>query len=284
MIASIACRRTPAVVCAVTLVALLAIYSGRSFAVSPSHETPALVELAAVRFPNLTRAERAMLEYADRSNLVRGQFAVAGTSNNQDDPSNDPGNADKWPHDRDIRAGLIRWLFVEPAAASQVDPSGVRVMGANIIDSLNLAGVRQSFGLMVRKSKIREPIDLSGADLRFLGLGGSRTREVFAPGIKLTEGVIRKIISDGGQGPHMLRAFASRVFRANTVQSCRSRFTHPLGVKSPHRQPSPLPCRSFQRGGRAPCAPARLDRTGMNGDRNRRFRFGSDADSGSTDR
>jgi hypothetical protein len=188
VIASIVRRRTPAVLGAATLVTLLAICSGRSLAVSLSRETPALIELAAARFPNLTQAERAMLEYADRSNLVRGQFAVAGTSNNPDDPSNDPGSADKWPHDRDIRAGLIRWLFVEPAAASQVDPSGVRVMGANIVDSLNLASVQQSFGLTIWKSKIHEPIDLTGAALGFLDLSGSRTREVFAPGIKLPEG------------------------------------------------------------------------------------------------
>ena len=147
-----------------------------------------MVGLAAGQFPNLTRAEREMLQYADRSNLVRGNFAVAGTSANPDDPSNDPAKADKWPHDRDIRAELIRWLFVEPAAASQVDPIGVRVMGANVIDSLNLELVHQSFGLALERSRIREPMDLGGADIEFLDLNGSHTREVFAAGVRLPQG------------------------------------------------------------------------------------------------
>jgi len=55
-------------------------------------------------------------------------------------------------------------------------------------------------------------------------------------------------------------------------------------VKSPHRQPSPLPCRSFQGGGRGPSAPAQLGRAGKKKDRNRRSRFGSGADSDSTGR
>jgi hypothetical protein len=39
-----------------------------------------LVNLAAKRFPALTRAERALLDYADVSNGERGEFAVAGIS------------------------------------------------------------------------------------------------------------------------------------------------------------------------------------------------------------
>jgi hypothetical protein len=39
-----------------------------------------LVKLAGAKFPNLTHAERALLEYADRTNLQRGNFAVAGAT------------------------------------------------------------------------------------------------------------------------------------------------------------------------------------------------------------
>jgi hypothetical protein len=148
-----------------------------------------LVKLAGAKFPDLTHAERAHLEYADRTNLRRGNYAVAGTSDNPNDPSNDPSKADKWPRDREIRAGLIRWLFVDPAAASQVDPSGVRVMGVRIINQLNLENVRQTFGLAIERSQILEAMDFSGADLDFLDLNGSHVRgEILAPAIRLRGG------------------------------------------------------------------------------------------------
>jgi len=92
-----------------------------------------LVNLAAARFPNLTRAERALLNYADVSNGERGEFAVGGLSAIPLNPSNDPSGAAEWSHDRDIRAGLIRWLAVDHDASARIDPTGVRVLGARIV-------------------------------------------------------------------------------------------------------------------------------------------------------
>ena len=43
-------------------------------------ESARLIDLAAARFPNLTRAERVMLEFAQAGNVDREPFAVAGTS------------------------------------------------------------------------------------------------------------------------------------------------------------------------------------------------------------
>ena len=61
------------------------------------------------------------------------------------------------------------------------------------------------------------------------------------------------------------------------------RATPPVGgVKSPHRQPSSPRCRSFL-GDQESCAPVQLG-AGKKEDRNRRSRFGSGADSDSTDR
>jgi hypothetical protein len=89
-----------------------------------------LVKLALARFHTLTHAERALLEFADKSNIGRGQFPIAGASATPLDPGNDPKNASTWPHDRDIRAQLIRWMAVDNDATPQVDPNGVRVLGA----------------------------------------------------------------------------------------------------------------------------------------------------------
>jgi hypothetical protein len=56
-----------------------------------------------------------------------------------------------------------------------------------------------------------------------------------------------------------------------------------VGVKSPHRQPNPLLCKSFQGDDREPSASAQPGRVGRNEDHNRRSRFGSGADLDSTD-
>src|SRR5215471_12769424 len=55
-----------------------------------AREDPDLVRLAAAKFPSLTHAERAMLEFAQAENVERGEFAQAGLSTNPNDPSNDP--------------------------------------------------------------------------------------------------------------------------------------------------------------------------------------------------
>jgi hypothetical protein len=58
-----------------------------------------------------------------------GEFAIAGISAIPLDPSNDPSGAAEWSHDRDIRAGLIRWLAVDDDASARIDPTGVLARG-----------------------------------------------------------------------------------------------------------------------------------------------------------
>ena len=76
-----------------------------------------------------------------------GEFAVCGPSIYDDDPANDPADADEWKNHREIRAALIRWLCVNPAAKELVDPRGIQVYGARIRDSLDLISVVASFPL-----------------------------------------------------------------------------------------------------------------------------------------
>ena len=86
-----------------------------------------LVAMAAAEFSNLTEAERALLVFVDLKNRAQGDFAHGGTSANPSDPTNDPAHADKWGHEREIRADLIRWLCVDPDASRMVDPAGIRI-------------------------------------------------------------------------------------------------------------------------------------------------------------
>src|SRR5262249_15903024 len=75
--------------------AALAIVGAISFVATDAgaREDSPLVKLAALNFPNLTRAERALLDFAERSNTHRGAFAIAGSSDVPLDPSNDPAHA-----------------------------------------------------------------------------------------------------------------------------------------------------------------------------------------------
>lgn len=142
-----------------------------------------LAALAGRQFPNLTRAERAMLNYADVANTDRGKFAFAGPSAVALDPSNDPAHADKWDHQRDIRARLIRWLCVDPAAVAMVDPGGIRVLGARIVDGLDLSYVHVPFALVLNHCSIPARINLHSADVAQLNLNGSYTGEIDGEGI-----------------------------------------------------------------------------------------------------
>ncbi len=147
---------------------------------------PPLVKLAQAKFRALTRAERALLEFADVGNVERGEFAVAGISANPADPSNDPAHADKWDMQRNIRAGLIRWMSVYPDAIRLIDPQGIRVLGARITGTLDLSQVHVPFGITLRNCAIPEAMELSSAEISSLDLSGSYTGSIHAEGINVT--------------------------------------------------------------------------------------------------
>src|SRR5215472_4522417 len=145
-----------------------------------AREDPPLVKLAASNFPNLTRAERALLDFAERSNIHRGAFAIAGSSDAPLDPSNDPAHADEWTHDRNIRAELIRWLAVDNSANSLVDPNGVRLLGARIVGPVDLSHVKVPFAITLVRCSIPQRMNLESADLPYFELSGSYTGSIYA--------------------------------------------------------------------------------------------------------
>jgi hypothetical protein len=149
-----------------------------------------LIALAATKFPNLTRAERAMLWFSDIENIARGDTAFAGPSTNPNVPSNDPKGAEKWDHQREIRAALIRWMLVDHEAAAHMDPAGVQVLGARITGGLNLARVRTQFSLALARSSIPERMVLEFAELPGLDLSGSYTGEIDGQGMRVTGNVV----------------------------------------------------------------------------------------------
>ena len=163
---------------------------GSSLAQQDIAKSSRLIALAAAKFPDLTRAERAMLWFSDIENVGRGDFAFAGPSTNPDDPSNDPKDAQKWDHQRGIRAGLIRWMLVDHQAAALMDPAGVQIVGARIIGGLKLARVRTPFSLALMRCSIPERIVLEFAELPGLDLSSSYTGEIDGIGMHVRGNVV----------------------------------------------------------------------------------------------
>jgi hypothetical protein len=144
-----------------------------------------LVTLAAAQFPDLTKAERAMLEFVDVKNRTQGDFAIGGSSALVNDPTNNPGDADSWTHDRDVRAEMIRWLSADPDTAGLVDPGGVRLLGARVTGRLNLSQIHVPFPIVLRNCAIPERMTLAASHIPSLDVGGSHIRELDAPGIEV---------------------------------------------------------------------------------------------------
>ena len=121
-----------------------------------------------------------MLVYADVAKFDRRQFAVCGASADPTDPSNDPKHAAELPHERDIRASLIRWLEVDRSASNLVDPKGVRILCARVTGALDLSQVRMPFPMALVRCLIPEPINLVNAEIPEIDLGCSYTAEITA--------------------------------------------------------------------------------------------------------
>jgi hypothetical protein len=101
---------------------------------------------------------------------------------------------ERWPDTRNVRAELIRWLLVDREAREQVDPRGVWIQGARITGSLDLSFTNIPFPLALLRCRLEQDFDLKWAKIPLLDLAGSRTRAIFADGLKL-EGSI--FLSDG---------------------------------------------------------------------------------------
>jgi hypothetical protein len=167
-----------------------------------------LTKLAATKFPELTRCERAVLENADLKTTKHGPPAACGPSSKFEDPSNDPKNSATWDHQRDLRAELIRWVFVDPDANKLVDPTGIEALGARIIGSLDLSYAHAPFVLGCVHCAIPEPIGLEGAELNTLVLSGSNTNSIDGGGSHTHNGVF---LNDGFKASGLVSFGNSRI-------------------------------------------------------------------------
>jgi hypothetical protein len=141
--------------------------------------------MATGQFPNLTKAERALLVFVDVKNRARGDFALGGSSMLSNDPTNDPANAESWIHDRDVRAELIRWMCADPDTSQQIDPGGIRLLGARITGPLNLSQMHIPFPIVLRNCAMPERMTFAATRIPSLDLGGCHIGELNAAGIEV---------------------------------------------------------------------------------------------------
>ncbi|MGA3164726.1 MAG: hypothetical protein ABSF14_01265 [Terriglobia bacterium] len=147
---------------------------------TPDEAAEDLLRLAKEHPGELSEAEAKLLRAAPR-----GEWAVCGPSGDLDDATNDPAKADDWGPERQVRARVIRWLCVDPAAASRVDPIGIRLLGARITGTLNLCFANVPFPLMLFRCRLAEQILLMSTQIPALYLNGSRTGAIGAHGLSV---------------------------------------------------------------------------------------------------
>ena len=147
----------------------------------PISQAPELLKLAdkaGFKTEELSDCERKLLESAPK-----GEYAVCGPNQNDDAPENDPSKGDKWPESRQIRAKLIRWLCVNEDARKLIDPKGIAIYGAKVIDPLDLAFISVPFPILIIKSRILSPMSLMNASIEALYLNGTWTGPISASGL-----------------------------------------------------------------------------------------------------
>ena len=177
----------------------------------------ALVTLAGAHFGKLSAAETKLLEAAPN-----GELAVCGPSDNWDDLANDPAKASEWDADRDIRAGLIRWLCVDAAARERVDPKGIHAFGARIIEKLDLSYVAVPFGIALQRCRLIENAEFYSTDLVGVGLEGTWVRSLLADSIRVKGSVF---LYNGFRAEGEVRLRGAQV--GGTLNCQKSVFTNP---------------------------------------------------------
>jgi len=145
----------------------------------PSSRQFSNLEISAqhVGFGSLSEAERRMLREAPR-----GNYAYCGSSNDPKHATNDPAQANSWDANREVRAGLIRWLCKKLDPESSTHPPGIFLLGAKVTGSLNLAFDKVPVALFLRHCRLSERICLQNARIPFLDLAGSFVHDIVAVG------------------------------------------------------------------------------------------------------
>jgi len=123
---------------------------------------------------SLSAAERKLLHAAPMRDVP-----WFGSSDDPDNPTNDPAHGDKWGSDRTVRAEVIAWLLSDPQPSQYIHPSGLGLAGARITGNLDLSYATVNKPLTLISCYVPDGINLYSAHLQDIKLRRSRIGPVF---------------------------------------------------------------------------------------------------------
>ena len=126
------------------------------------------VELVRRQFAPLSKAENTLVLAA-----VKGDTAVCGPNEQDNDSANDPSDSADWNPAREIRGTFIRWLFVDQRVKQYLDPRGIRIYGATITGGLDLSFVKTDFPISLRRCHVEDHINFDYIVIPSIVLTGS---------------------------------------------------------------------------------------------------------------
>jgi hypothetical protein len=129
-----------------------------------------LETLATSQFGKLSEAELRLVRAAPR-----GEVAYCGQRGKID-----PSKSQAWLRDREIRAGLIRWLCADTEASKRVDPKGILIFAAKITGDLDLLFVAVPFPLGLKQCSLTGDSIFTSIRIPALDLGGCSIKSLRA--------------------------------------------------------------------------------------------------------
>ncbi len=166
-------------------------------------QVPDLETLARAHFEDLTEAELKLLRAAPK-----GEVAVCGPNDDDEHPANDPAKAGEWGPDRQIRAGLIRWLCVDRDAKEQVDPMGIQAHGAKITGALDLSFAIVPFPFALWRCRLMDDANFYDVEIPGIDLQGTWVSSISADGARVKGNVF---LHDGFRAEGAVRLLGAQI-------------------------------------------------------------------------
>jgi hypothetical protein len=179
-------------------------------------------DFGATAFPRkeeLHKAENLLIGMA-----LTGQMADCSAINDKGDK---PNEADTWGEDRHVRAELISWLCTDAEASKHVHHRGIRLSGADIVGNLDLSFASIPFPLTLRFCRLTQLINLTGAQLTQLDLGGSAISGILAEDLAVKQNIYLNDVTCKGE----IRLSNARV--GDTVDCSGGTFANPYQKELP---------------------------------------------------
>lgn len=164
---------------------------------STSRDSGALEALASAEFGKLYPAESQLVIGAPTPTVVCCGFnPPVNVARLMADPSylpefsetgNPAGQVGPWSSERNVRAELIRWLCVKREAQVLVNATGIQLLGARIVGSLDLSWTEVPFRVSLKRCRLTAPAFFVGCQILELDLEGCWTGPINADSIRVKQ-------------------------------------------------------------------------------------------------